>query len=417
MRKLLILLITLLITSQVFAQERQIFQDETAQAAWAEDIDYLLEKLQARHPNPHFRFSAAEFEQVAAELKAELPYLTDDQIQMELARITAMLDGHTYLWLFQDRIGFHQYPITLYEFAEGFYVVDADIDYAHLIGTRLLTVNGTDVQALYDRLAPYSSTDNEYHLKLWVTQFMVSPEMLQAIGVIENADTPNMVFEDNVGELVTVNFSTLIGHNMAMIGLPEQPAPLYLSNRAENFWYSYLEAVQTLYIQYNHVYSTTASGLSIRALASSIESIAAENEVERLVIDIRHNGGGDNTTYHSLINAIVASEFSEPGRLFVIIGRLTFSAAKDFALDLAKQVDVIFVGEPSGGSPLNYGDNAGFRLPNSGIQFFVATTTINKARPQDTELWIAPDILVPETAADYFAGRDAALEAILNYGS
>jgi hypothetical protein len=33
--------------------------------------------------------------------------------------------------------------------------------------------------------------------------------------------------------------------------------------------------------------------------------------------------------------------------------------------------------------------------------------------PQDQRMWVAPDIYVPPTFADFQAGRDAALEAVL----
>jgi C-terminal processing protease CtpA/Prc len=115
------------------------------------------------------------------------------------------------------------------------------------------------------------------------------------------------------------------------------------------------------------------------------------------------------------LSAIREIDFNQAGRLFVIIGRSTFSAGKDFALDVARNTEAIFVGEPTGGMPNNYGYSVIVRLPNSGIEVGIASTYVFKGRSQDLDPWLEPDIVVPVTAADYFAGRDAALEAVIQH--
>src|SRR5690606_27518930 len=125
---------------------------------------------------------------------------------------------------------------------------------------------------------------------------MMTPESLQAKGIIENLDEPNMAFETSVGDILIVNFAPISmneymrwnpGGMWEIIGLPQQESPLYLSNKTENFWYTYLEDSQTLYIQYNHVYSTTPSGISMVDLAGVVRELPVENPVERIVVDLR----------------------------------------------------------------------------------------------------------------------------------
>lgn len=424
MRKLFVLLMLLVLLTPVAAQARTILQDEAAQAGWREDVDYLVEQIFRVHPNPTFRYPEARFQMQAQQLKAEIPYMTDNQIILELACLAAMVDGHTYLFTLQEKTGFHLYPIRIYPFAEGFYVVNAGPEYANLIGARLLSINGVDIHTVYDILAPYSSSDNLQGLLEWVPSIMMTPESLQAKGIIDKLDEPNMQFETSAGDILIVNFAPISmneymrwnpGGMWKVIGLPQQKAPLYLSNKAENFWYTYLEDSQTLYIQYNHVYSTTPSGMSMVDLGNVVRNMPAENPVERIVVDLRHNGGGNNMTYGPFIHALATSDLNQPGKLFVIIGRSTFSAAKDFALDLSRRANPIFVGEPTSGMPNNYGDPVTRTLPNSGLQVAIATRYTERALEGDTHPWLAPDIIVLPTAADFFSGRDAALEAVLNY--
>ena len=62
-----------------------------------------------------------------------------------------------------------------------------------------------------------------------------------------------------------------------------------------------------------------------------------------------------------------------PGRLFAIIGRVTFSAAANFATDLEQATSVTFAGEPMGGSPNLYGDTRPVDLPATGQTLYMAT--------------------------------------------
>jgi hypothetical protein len=99
--------------------------------------------------------------------------------------------------------------------------------------------------------------------------------------------------------------------------------------------------------------------------------------------------------------------------VFVITGRNTFSAAMNFATEIEQTTDATFVGEETGGSPNLYGDVRSVLLPNSNLAASISTVYWEKSSPDDTRPSIIPDLAVPVRAADYFAARDAAMEAIL----
>ena len=52
-------------------------------------------------------------------------------------------------------------------------------------------------------------------------------------------------------------------------------------------------------------------------------SFVEENDVEKLVIDMRWNNGGNAMMLMPLINGLVRSKVNRTGRLFVIVGRYT----------------------------------------------------------------------------------------------
>jgi hypothetical protein len=84
----------------------------------------------------------------------------------------------------------------------------------------------------------------------------------------------------------------------------------------------------------------------------------------RLVIDMRWNGGGDTFLGKPLVHHLIrCPAINRRGALFVIIGRLTFSAAQNIATALEEHTDATFVGEPTGSRPNFIGETIPFELP------------------------------------------------------
>jgi C-terminal processing protease CtpA/Prc len=130
-----------------------------------------------------------------------------------------------------------------------------------------------------------------------------------------------------------------------------------------------------------------------------------------VVIDLRHNPGGDNTTYAPLLEALNSRRIDRPGRLVVLIGRTTFSAAANFATDVDRTTSAVFVGEPTGGSPNLYGDPIAVPLTVGAYTANVASLYWEKGGPGDARLAVEPAVRVELTAADFFAGRDPVLRS------
>lgn len=117
---------------------------------------------------------------------------------------------------------------------------------------------------------------------------------------------------------------------------------------------------RALYVAYNQT-------LDPGAVPQKLVRLARRKRVRRIVVDIRLNGGGDNTSYHGFVRALRHPRMNRPGRLRVIIGRMTFSAAGNFAAEVDRRTRARFVGEPTGGAPSQWGDHAPIPLPSLGV--------------------------------------------------
>ena len=102
------------------------------------------------------------------------------------------------------------------------------------------------------------------------------------------------------------------------------------------------------------------------------------------------------------------------GKLFVIVGRGTFSAAMGLSIDLERHTKAIFVGEPTGSSLNAIGEMNPVTLPYSKMSGSIAS--VGGGNSADTRTWIAPRLYTPLSFEAYRAKRDPALEAIVAYG-
>ena len=408
--------------------------------AWREDLDFLVERLRTIHPNLFFSISEVEFNQAVGTLQQKLPTLSDEAVVVEFTKIIALVkDAHTLMFPLQAAAGFQIYPLRLYYFDNGLYVVDALPPYEDLIGARVISVGGKNVEDAYDLLAETISHDNQNTINLIIPIRFLIPEMLIVLGIISDAQSPQFVLAFPDGQelrpdLTPIGFPdyrawifpdrpdlAALDESFAEItylsGLPQNPTPLYLSNRdTENYWFTYLESTQTIYFQYNFVFSNTPSGERLPQMVDRIETFSQENEVQRVIVDMRHNPGGNNSTFRSVLEYLETGEqFQESGSLFIIIGRNTFSAAANFVTRVELLTTAIFVGEGTGGSPNLYGDALSIALPNSGLIVKISTRYWQMSTPDDERLALNPDFPVGLLAEDYFNQRDPQLDFILNY--
>jgi hypothetical protein len=128
---------------------------------------------------------------------------------------------------------------------------------------------------------------------------------------------------------------------------------------------------------------------------------------------LRLNGGGNNSLNRPIWHALLKSErLNQKGKLWVIIGPKTFSAATSCVDDIELNTNAMFAGEPTGESPNQWGDPRDVKLPNSGIVVQASTLWWQLEDPRDNRSYRKPDLPAPLTFADYANGIDPVMQAI-----
>jgi len=407
---------------------------------WREDLRAYDHQMRATHLDLFNSMSEEEYEAALADLDRRLPEFERHEIIVELGRITSMVDdGHTTLWLTpNNQNGFHQVPILLYWLQDGLYVLGVEKQHAAAVGGRVIRVGNVSVEEAMARVAPLVPRDNQMGVLALSPRYLEIPEVLDALGITESITGATYVVETQGGTEVTVTLDAIpdgwlprLGTRPYVIptsadrvemvygrGTPDRPQPMYLSDPGNRFWYEWLDDSRTLYVQLNAILNKDDE--SMEAFFERVFEQADTRPIDRLVIDLRFNGGGNNFNNFPVIRGIVRRhQIDEPGKLFVITSRHTFSAAGHLVTYLERQTDAIFVGEPTGASPNHYGDAGLVELPNSGLRARASEIYWQNSLPSrfDTRDWTPPEISAPLSIDDYLTGRDPAMEAILAYAA
>ena len=404
-------------TPSVAPQSAPATPAATAVGGFRADVEAMLQARDTIHPDGWFGMDRAEWIAAADEVAARAETLSDDQRLVELVRLAAMptwngRDGHSGIWPFTPDDGTHLYPVRWWRFPEGLVITAARAPYEDLVGARVEAIGGRPIDEVLALVEPLAPRDNPSNLLAFSTLYLRVSELLAGLGVIEDVGpTPfTVVGRDGVRRDVTIEPVTPAASDAWDSGLPHRLAPTdaaWLRDQDETLWWTFLEDSGTLFVQFNAVRGDATE------VISEIRERAQDDDVERVVIDLRHNSGGDNTTLSPLELALRDPAIDRPGKFFAIIGRVTFSAAANFATDLEGATSVTFAGEDMGGSPNLFGDTRPVTLPDSGQTLRMAARYWERSTPGDTRITIEPEIRAELTADDYFAGRDPVLEAIV----
>ncbi len=403
-------------------------------ADWIEDLGVLATRLPEVHRDAFHTISEEDFRRRVIELERRIPELAYHEIVVELARLVAAIgDGHTRLWLTDSqRNGFRRYPIVLYDFADGLRLVAAPRNHAHAIGGRVIRIGNADTAEAMRLVEPLVHRDNEMGLRRIVPLYLRIPEVLDALGIVDDMERATIVVEKD-GREIAVEVGPLPANRLSddaafrlppgpsdfgdadLVSMrePGAPVPLYLRHPDRTHWLEWLPESGTLYAQSNTISNDgpeTMADFYARVFAA-VDSLP----LERLVIDLRNNDGGNNFLNTPVFLGIVRRpEIDLPDRLFVVIGRTTFSAASHLVTYLERFTNATFVGEPTGGSPNHFGDARPVELPNSRLRPAASTIYWQNSLPVPFEErdWTAPEIAAQLTADDWARGVDPALEAI-----
>jgi hypothetical protein len=393
--------------------------EELPTQALREDIDYLLSTIISRHPDPFYHASEQALRRSCQLLSAQADELASGARLVKLLAIPALLnDGHTGFRGLNGPGGIRKLlarlPIDLYWYHDGLHVRAAAPEWPELAGARVVRLAGASSAVLLEAVLPLVSRENAWRGLEVAPQLMNRPELLYGLGI---GDDPS-----------EVTCEVDIGGVLKRLSLPALPPagsepdnwvspvstgqPSTLDRWPTNLtWMPLPGNSRVTLLKYDSVRDDDSGKLAEKFEAAF--RFLDTNDAYGLVVDLRNNGGGDNRLNWPLIDGIRARpEINQQGRLFVLIGRGTFSAAMHCAVYLERNTRCVFVGEPTGNSPNHFGDAVDYMLPHTKLAVRVSSLWWQESLPYDTRPAITPQHHVEYSAADYARGHDTGLAIV-----
>jgi hypothetical protein len=185
---------------------------------------------------------------------------------------------------------------------------------------------------------------------------------------------------------------------------------MFLRDTKQSHWLEPLPAHDALYAQVNNIMDDDDE--TMEQFGLRLRRVLAERHPHNLILDLRHNNGGNSFRYAELLRTLVAFSTLEGNRVFTLIGRNVYSAAGNLTTDIERMVSPVFVGEPTSATGNQWGDESMFVLPYSGLTGAFSGARWQLSHPWDQRRSIVPQVPVQLTAASYFKGEDPALDAV-----
>jgi hypothetical protein len=394
-------------------------QSSVTPGARRAEVEALRRFAETTHPRGREAAADADWRSRWDVLAAEADTLSDGAYFVRTRRALGWLkDGHTTVLPFEFTGGpppgpFQlALPILARAFHDGVYVTAAKDEGTPLLGARIARVGGIDTVAVMRAVAE-QWCGNDAWAHRWAGAHFASPALLEGLGIVRDPAAPIVV--DGMRGNRRVHAS-LRPSPEAAAGLQEMGRTASARERWEREAgvgnYVRVEG-GAVYISCNDmddVEGKTFGDFTRECFA------AMENEgADRLIFDVRRNGGGNNFWPEALRKRILRSRFNRPGGLYVLTSPFTFSAAQNPTTRLERDSFALFVGEPTGGSPNHYGDARPFSGEASGLTSIVSTLPWFDSYPQDEREWILPDLPAPVTFADDRVGADRALDIAMTH--
>jgi len=406
---------------------------------WSRDLDAIRTRV-LTFDRSFDEGERAEVINAIAQLRSELPRLSDDAVRVRIARITTLANNaHTRLYFLRNRTEVRRMPIRVWWFGSQLRVVRAAPAYSQYLGCRIDRVGKFPVMMAKMRVDDLFAGSPSWRTYMSAYS-LTSPEVLHGVGIIPSSDNVTYRFGGCASGSGTKALAPLpltkstkpleswwdLAPRYA--GAPDdwkqvlrtsKRTPLYLRHPDRNYWFESIAPDGTFYIQYNR--AADAPDESLADFSERAGKAITFARPRALVVDLRFNTGGNGSLTPKLVDAVKRAPGTVP--VYVITGRATFSAGIVAAALLRQARPVKIVGEPVGDSLEFWAEGGNIVLPYSGLYVHFANGAHSLSpKPCPTKDYcddlsvasLAPDVRASPTWASYRANRDVVLEAVVH---
>ena len=394
---------------------------------WQDDLRFLQQTVHKDYPFLFKKTTALDFDNAVDSFYDAMPKMQDHEILVGFAKIVAMFKyGHTRVGFREGPVLYHKLPLNLYQFPDGMYIIGAPKDYEAIVGAKITAVEGMPIEQALKAIYPVVPVENSQFFKAYGGIYLAIPEVLHAQGITKSLqkeinfslEKDGKTFNSVINATDNLEIPTQYGElkpDSDWIGVRDQSKnPYYLKNLDKIYYYEYLPDQKTIYVRHSQIQDDPSE--NIPAFYDRVFNFIENNEVEKLILDVRLNGGGNNYKNKAIVTRIIEhKKINQKGKFFVIIGRHTFSACQNLVNEFSNYTNAIFVGEPTAENINFYGDNRRVELPKTKLPIYLSFAWWQDKPQWENGPYTAPHLAVEMSFDDYKANRDPILDKALNF--
>lgn len=383
---------------------------------WIPDLEFVKQKSEKEIPNFNTHSNKNEYLNAINALSSLSNLPNSDSLVFELQKAFNLIgDDGSNIIPFQTALSLDLVPVKAYWFNDGLFIIDAKNK--AIIGEEIVTINGTTTSALFKKLQPYISADNINYQKKRFPIYAFMPRLLKHIGTGES-DT-KIDFSFSSGKQTTIAAETPLEY-VKLQKISDKTDDIFKVSEnllSRNYWKTLIPNSSTLFIQLKKI-EDEENAISFKSFVSEIENDLTNNNVNQVILDLRHGGTGNGFKMNPLVNLLKeSSKINRRGSLFILLSGSTKGPLVELASILEQNTKAVLIGEPSGEGPNSVSDTRYLILKNTGLGISLTEKYWPTTWQFDQRESIKPEITIQYNFKDYYTNKDPWIETALSFSN
>ncbi|WP_147677422.1 S41 family peptidase [Algibacter pacificus] len=389
-----------------------LFAQSLDKINWKDDLEIYKTSLEQKHIDIYHSITKDDFTNEWQKIYNNVESLSDFEIILKLMRLTRRInDGHTAVSL--RNMLTYRFPFEIEWIEDKWYVVKTLNKNKKILKTTLESINGIPSDTVTQKISEIAQfVENEYSIKDRTGSYVTIAELLFNLNLINSTNEATFSFRNNK-ELIQLNLNTITNDiwensNLSIVTLtvPEITQPNGVNR---DLWFALISNTKAVYINFES-YPTFEE---MQVFGEQLVTYIQENQIKKVIIDMRKNGGGDLYVGTVLAYALnLADSIDWKNGVFVLTSNKTFSAATSNAALFKQLLNAKVIGQPTGSNPNGYQDMDSFILPNSKLVITYSKRLFRLSNQLNTAL--QPDIIINQKKSDLLQNIDTVLRVLVN---
>lgn len=378
---------------------------------WQEDLKVYKTSLEEKHIDLYHSISKEAFQKEWQAIYENVDTKNDFEIILDLMRLTRRInDGHTAISLRNKAL--HRFPFKLKQLENKWYVVQTLPKHSDILKSSLESINGIPIDTIAQQVASVAQyVENAYSLTERTASYLPISELLFHLQILDSPNKASFRFRTQTQEVVAVDLAAIPADSWeerikaeVQLTIPELTIP---DDATSTLWFAPIAGTKALYIQFK-AYPTFED---MQAFGEAVVAYIQQHNLQRLIIDMRENGGGDLYVGIVLAYALnLADSIDWKDGVYVLTSNKTFSAATSNAALFNQLLHATLVGQPTGSNPNGYQDMDSVTLPHSNLVLTYSKRLFTLSNQPNTAL--QPDIPVYQKHSDFVNNIDTVLHVL-----